>query len=387
MYRTGYEVVKLSPVGDAGVVQSQKPEQDNKIQIGGLRIDGLTRDDAQDFYAEHYEIEARPLGVNEYQLTSIVILTHNQLAYTQKCLESIRFYTREPYELIVVDNGSSDGSVDYLRGQSDVKVVENNENLGFPAGCNQGIRASQGQQILLLNNDVIATTGWLDRMLRALHSAADVGLVGPCTNCISGPQQVPVTYTDLASLDGFAWEWAKTHDRMWQTTDRLVGFCLLFRRSLVDEIGLLDERFGIGNFEDDDFCRRAHHAGYRSVICRDCFVHHFGSATFRDVGLDFDKLLSDNEQLFHEKWTADVLDDRNTIANPEPRREHSEATPSNEKTHDLTDDSNINLSLCMPICSSSHTTAMSVIFQASTEEYSASRHATIWRWCTWTWAS
>ena len=94
-------------------------------------------------------------------------------------------------------------------------------------------------------------------MLRALQSDPDVGLVGPCSNRVSGPQQVAAGYDDLAGLDGFAWDWGKAHDGGVEDTDRLVGFCLLIRRELIDAIGLLDERFGIGCFEDDDYCLRA----------------------------------------------------------------------------------------------------------------------------------
>src|SRR5262249_30764996 len=156
------------------------------------------------------------------------------------------------------------------------------ENRGFPAGCNQGITASRGAQVLLLNNDTVVTTGWLLRLLRALHSSPEVGLAGPCSNRVSGEQQVPVTYSqgDLNGLDGFAWEWGRKHDQVTEETDRLVGFCLLIKRSVIDAVGLLDEDFGIGNFEDDDYCRRAMQAGFKAMIACDAFIHHVGGATF-----------------------------------------------------------------------------------------------------------
>ena len=190
-------------------------------------------------------------------MTSIVLLTHNQLDYTRRCVESIRRYTDEPYELVFVDNGSQDDTVNYLQSLGNVKLICNTENRGFPAGANQGIRAASGRQILLLNNDTVVTTGWLQRLLRALHSAPDIGLAGPCSNCVSGGQEIPVLYGDVSGLDGFAWEWGKANDQVVQETDRLIGFCFLFRREVMDRIGLLDERFGIGCFEDDDYCLRA----------------------------------------------------------------------------------------------------------------------------------
>src|SRR5690242_14052768 len=100
--------------------------------------------------------------------TSIVILTHNQLPLTEKCLDSIRQHTND-YELIVVDNGSSDGTVAYLKSQTDAIVHENEENLGFAKGCNQGIALATGENILFLNNDTVVTMHWLENMLRVLY--------------------------------------------------------------------------------------------------------------------------------------------------------------------------------------------------------------------------
>src|SRR5262249_9418047 len=149
---------------------------------------------------------------SEYGLTSIVILTHNQLPFTRACIDSIRLLTDEAYELVFVDNGSTDGTPEYLKALSAsddrVTVILNSDNRGFPAGCNQGIKASRGTQVLLLNNDTVATTGWLARMLRTLHADPKVGLVGPSSNRVSGEQQVAVSYSegDLGGLDGFAWQ-------------------------------------------------------------------------------------------------------------------------------------------------------------------------------------
>jgi len=250
---------------------------------------------------------AAPPG--SFGLTSIVIPTHNQLAYTKACLDSIRLLTDEPHEIIMVDNGSTDGTVDYLRSLSDVRLIANESNRGFPAAVNQGIAIASGEQILLLNNDTIVTTGWLRRMLDVLHSDPVVGLVGPVSNQVSGEQQISVGYTQLAELDGWAWDrqaqfvpGATPGQHGAVDTDRLVGFCLLIKREVIDRIGVLDERFGIGCFEDDDYCRRASDAGYRAVIAPAAFVHHFGSATFRGSGVDLRDVLQRNERLYHEKW-------------------------------------------------------------------------------------
>ena len=103
---------------------------------------------------------------------------------------------------------------------------------------------------------------------------------------MSGPQQIEVGYENLAELDGFAWDWGKAQDGVVIDVNRLVGFCFLIGREVIDAIGMLDEQFGIGCFEDDDYCLRAIAAGYRAVIAGDAFVHHFGSRTFLGSGVD-----------------------------------------------------------------------------------------------------
>ncbi len=246
-------------------------------------------------------------------LTSIVILTLNQLELTRLCLDSIRKHTLSPYEIIFVDNGSSDGTPEFLRKEEashhNIRLMENRKNLGFSAGCNQGIRASRGDLILLLNNDVVVTPCWLEGMIECLRRTPGAGVAGPMTNNISGVQQAPETgYSNLDGLDGFAAEFRRINRNTRRPNRRIVGFCMLFRRELIDRIGLLDESFGSGNFEDDDFCLRAAIEGFKNVIAADVFIHHFGSATFRGEGIDFGARMAANNRLFREKWSRPVED-------------------------------------------------------------------------------
>ena len=257
------------------------------------------------------------------------MITFNQVEFTRQCLDSIRLLTDEPFELIVVDNGSTDGTLEYLRALPDVRVIENGTNRGFPAAANQGIAVAAGKQVLLLNNDVVVTTGWLGRILRALHSDRKVGLVGPRSNFVSGPQQIEAGYENLAELDGFAWDWGKAQGGVIIDVNRLVGFCLLIGREVIDAIGVLDEQFGIGWFEDDDYCLRAIAAGYRAVIAGDAFVHHYGSRTFLGSGIDAGALMRENKRRFLEKWSGNGSggDPHPAVARWETRAPRTEPGP------------------------------------------------------------
>jgi GT2 family glycosyltransferase/spore maturation protein CgeB/Flp pilus assembly protein TadD len=302
-FRAGLAIRELRAAPGGGHDQWRRRGCPGEVKIGGLHIGGLPADEAEEFYASGYFVCAEPAEEVQHGLTSIVMVTYNQLAYTRRCLDSVRQYTDEPFELICVDNGSTDGSLAYLRSQPGASVISNTDNRGFPAAVNQGIQAARGDQILLLNNDCIVTTGWLRRLLAALIRDPQIGLVGPCSNYVSGEQQIAVGYDDdLVGLDGFAWDWAKAHDGKLADTDRLVGFCLMLRRKMLDHVGAFDEQFGIGCFEDDDFCRRATDAGWRAVIARDAFVHHFGGRSFLGAGIDFAALMRRNEELYQRKW-------------------------------------------------------------------------------------
>lgn len=271
------------------------------------------------FFTESLSPKHSPTFTNEYALaicqkprrpktnfTSIIILTHNQLEHTQRCLHSIEQHTPQPHEIIVVDNASTDGTLEYLRRyqaeRPTVRVIANAENLGFAAGNNQGLALAQGDHVVLLNNDTVVTGGWLSALLAVLQQHPETGMVGPVTNRISGPQQIDVTYHTLDDMPAFAAQWSAKHTGKSVEFLRIVGFCLMARRAVIDRLGGLDERYGIGNFEDDDFCLRAAAMGFNARIALDAFVHHVGSQTFLGAGISYDNSLHQNWTLFKGKW-------------------------------------------------------------------------------------
>jgi len=239
--------------------------------------------------------------------TSIIILTYNKMDYTKKCIESIRKFTeREKHEIIVIDNASNDGTLEWLEMQKDIIVVANKENLGFPKGCNQGIEIATGNEILLLNNDVIVTFNWLEKLRKALYSSDEIGAVGPITNYCSNYQSIKTTYKTIDEMHEFAKNFNVNKNGDWEYRLKLVGYCMLIKKEVVDKIGLLDEIFTPGNFEDDDYSLRIINQGYKLIVCHDTFIHHFGSVTFKNDIPVFGDLLQKNSKKFEEKWGFDA---------------------------------------------------------------------------------
>jgi len=248
--------------------------------------------------------------VGLYEKVSIVLVTYNNLNLTVQCVNSILRNTSWPnYQLIIVDNGSDDGTVDYLeRLRQEVptaKIILNPDNRGFAAANNQGLREADGDVLLLLNNDTVVPGGWLDPLVRYLRDPS-IGLVGPVTNAVGNEAKIEVSYTDIQQMQDFADRYTEAHKGRLFDIPMLAMFCVAFRRDILEEVGYLDEAFGIGMFEDDDYSRRVQAAGYRTVCAEDAFIHHYGQASFRKLiaSGEYQSLWDKNQAYFESKWGA-----------------------------------------------------------------------------------
>jgi GT2 family glycosyltransferase len=239
--------------------------------------------------------------------TSIILVTFNNLyEATVPCLDSIfRLTGEEDYEVIVVDNNSSDGTPAYLseRSRTDprLRCVLNSVNRGFAGGNNDGIRAASGRVLVLLNNDTRVSEGWLAGLRTSLLEDRSIGLVGPVSNAVGNEQRIftgGITPTEIIA-EGAAWVRHSRGDIF--ETERLGFFCVALRRETADVVGLLDEAFDLGFYEDDDYCLRVRKAGYRLVCREDIFVYHRGSSSFGKAPRKTRELLKKNRRLLERK--------------------------------------------------------------------------------------
>jgi GT2 family glycosyltransferase len=289
----------------------------NKVWRDRARVDYVHEGGKKFRSTEHNQIRAYTLpNLNPHlplrtdpPRASVIVLTWNALEYIRQCADGLLAHTDPRHELIFVDNGSQQETRDYLTrlaaDHEQIQVIFNETNLGFAAGNNVGLAAATGQYVCLLNSDAVVTAGWLERLMRPLEGDPRLGLIGPVTNSITGMQKLePVDYDErtLEGLADFAARRAVEHEGEVGPSLWIVGFCLLMRRELIMRVGGLDEGFGLGNFEDTDFCLRAFLTGYGAAVAVDCFVHHFGSRSFVENNLDYGKMLDEKFEIFRRKW-------------------------------------------------------------------------------------
>jgi GT2 family glycosyltransferase len=239
-------------------------------------------------------------------LVSILIPCCGMLEYTKLCVPSVLRHSREPFELIFIDIGSLDGTAEYLAGlktaaQLRIEAVRTATDLGISDAVNQAIKLALGEYLVLLNNDTVVTDAWLNQLVGLASMSPAIGLVGPMSNYAAPPQLVEtVSYRfglkrraslrgfveenealiDRDEVNRFAWELREKNKGKWLEAERLGGFCLLLKRQVLDKIGSLERWTDLSLFDSDILSGKARQAGFTLAVCRDLFIHHFGTRTF-----------------------------------------------------------------------------------------------------------
>lgn len=240
-------------------------------------------------------------------VVSIVIPVFNALEYTQACIQSIFEHPIEQnFEVIIVDNGSKKPTTDWLKSTQgkfyNLTCIFLKNNLGFSPAVNIGINQSRGEYVVILNNDTITTSGWLDKLYLAFQNDLELGIVSPVTNYVGEGIQIDYEACNIQrhEVDSYARGIAK-RDAIKYDPSRLVFFCVMIRRSVLDLTGLLDEGYVRGNFEDDDYCLRARLLGYKLGVVTNSFVYHHGSITFKEHNFNYSEHFENNRIKFFQK--------------------------------------------------------------------------------------
>lgn len=248
---------------------------------------------------------------------AIVILTWNGLSVTKRCLNSlIKSDLPLGTEIIVVDNGSEDGTVKYLRGIKDIRLIENGKNLGYAKAVNIGIQAVQvGSDILLLNNDVeIIENDWLEKLQLQAYTDEKIGVAGVKILKDDGTIQhcgayIPIdTYwgQQIASGEADINQYDGIYD-----VESVVFACAYIKNDVLKQVGLLCEDF-FAYFEDTDYCLRATRAGYRVALCGSIRIKHSENSSTKVNKVNFSDIFLKSQKTFKEKWMKELENDRYT---------------------------------------------------------------------------
>ncbi|MGH9190525.1 MAG: glycosyltransferase [Acidimicrobiales bacterium] len=246
---------------------------------------------------------------------AIVILTWNALDYTRRCLQALQDLTDHPaWRVVVVDNGSTDGSVEWLREQGWITLVENDTNLGFTKGCNIGLAACRpDEDVVLMNNDIVVVDPeWLAKLADVTYADPTTGVVG--TRLVDGQGVINHLGSYMPPVSLYGQQMGGGEADIGQCTrDREVE-CVVFaqvylRRDCLDAVGGLDEDF-FAYFEDTDWCFRAKRAGFKVMYAGGVSPVHFHNTSTRENKVDFWSIYERSRKVFSRKWSKWLEDER-----------------------------------------------------------------------------
>ncbi|HNR91185.1 MAG TPA: glycosyltransferase [Dokdonella sp.] len=249
------------------------------------------------------------LPVSDSPRVSIVIPVYNKFAYTAACLRSLGEHAGTvPFEVIVVDDGSTDATAQRLAQVGGVRAVRNAENLGFVGSCNAGAALARGEFVLFLNNDTVVTPGWLEALLECFEQETDAGLVGAQLVYPDGRLQEA---GGIVFDDASGWNYGRFEDpddarfAFRREADYCSGAAILVRRALFDRLGGFDTRYAPAYYEDTDLAFAVRAAGFKVFYEPRARVIHFeGISNGTDTGSGLKRYQVVNQAKFRDKWHA-----------------------------------------------------------------------------------
>jgi GT2 family glycosyltransferase len=245
--------------------------------------------------------------------TSIIIVSHNNFRNTtDPCLKSLlQDHENRSNEIIVVDNASQDGTPKDIRqfysGRDNIKLVFNHNNRGFAGGNNDGAAVAGGEILILLNNDTIVPQGAINKLSCLMTSHPEWGMLGPVSNQAGNEQKIFTVSQIPKEIMREGEEYCARSKGDYFPSERLDFFCVAIRKPIYEKLGGLDERFGVGYYEDVDFSIRANLAGFKMMVTEDCFVYHHSGKSFSDMGRKGIKsLMHKNKRILKKKYPGGV---------------------------------------------------------------------------------
>jgi len=216
-------------------------------------------------------------------LVSIIIVNWNAKKYLKSCIDSLLAQTYQNYEIIVVDNASSDDSVKFLEKEfSSIKIIKNKKNLGFAEGNNIGIKNSKGDLIALFNPDAIADKDWLSNLVQKIQSSNKIGGVAGKIFYLNEKFGKNAVFCTWSKLDPYsAMPYNFHNDEPSSNVDYLSGAAMLVKKEVIDKVGFLDPEYFL-YFEETDWCARMIRAGYDLKYVLNANVRHEVSSTISD---------------------------------------------------------------------------------------------------------
>ena len=276
------------------------------------RIAQEWRAPATNLLAKTYAVpvdDATPFAVptNDAPRVSIVIPVYNKIEYTLACLRSLAQHAGDiPFEVIVVDDGSSDATPDRLANVGGIRALRNAQNLGFIGSCNAGAEVARGDYVLFLNNDTVVTAGWLDALVQCIETAPDAGLVGAKLVYPDGRLQEA---GGIVFDDASGWNYGRFEDpsdprySFRREADYCSGAAILLRRDLFERLGRFDTRYAPAYYEDTDLAFAVRAAGLKVYVEPASVVVHFeGITSGTDTASGTKRYQVVNREKFLDKW-------------------------------------------------------------------------------------
>lgn len=254
----------------------------------------------------------------------ILIPAINNSYFTCSLIKSIKANTKIPYKIIYIDNGSEaseferviktlDG-IDYL-------LVKNKHNLGFVKAINQGLKLSDADYICFQNNDTLIFENSFERLIEHLNTNDNSGIISPIASSGGGKQAIEliqllyswfdnetktidINRLSHKEIDKILYE--KFKGKVLEMNRSLAFYAVVMHRNTFNKVGYLDEQYGLGLYDDDDYCQRTVSQGLKLFLALDVYVWHLASTTFKKMysNNEFMNMLLENQKLFMAKWNA-----------------------------------------------------------------------------------